>query len=92
MPSALWRIITLCMLLGPLSLYSLSAEAAAPEQRHEPSSKSKRLHSSKISIAPTTLAPAMIQNLRTAVSPDSTRLVLDLDRKTRAQKTSADSR
>ena len=86
MPSALWRIITLCILLGPLSLYSLSAEAAAPEQRHEPSSKSKRLHSSKISIASTTLAPAMIRNLRTAVSPDSTRLVLDLDRKTRVKK------
>ena len=28
----------------------------------------------------------MIQNLRTAVSPDSTRLVLDLDRKTRVKK------
>lgn len=94
MPSALRRIIIPCMLLGLLSLHSHlpyyavldNAEAASPEQRQEPSSKSKRLHSSKVSIAPATLAPAMIKNLRTAVSPDSTRLVLDLDRKTRVKR------
>jgi N-acetylmuramoyl-L-alanine amidase len=91
MPSALWRIITCCLLLGLLSLQSRlpyctvlgDAEAASPEQ---PSRQSKRFHSSNVSIAPTTLAPAKIQNLRTAISPDTTRLVLDLDRKTRVKK------
>jgi N-acetylmuramoyl-L-alanine amidase len=94
MPSALWRIIILCMVFGLVSLHSKlphyamlgNAEAASPEERHEPSSKAKRLHSSKVNIAPTTLAPAMIRNLRTAVSPDATRLVLDLDRQTRVRK------
>lgn len=92
MPSAFWRT-TVCIFLGLLSLHIgipcsavlEHAEAASLEQRHESSSKSKRLHSSNISMTPTSLAPAMIRNLRTAVSPDSTRLVLDLSRKTRVK-------
>src|SRR5512146_125347 len=95
MPSALWRIGTpFLLLLGLLSLQSLApcvvgpdrAEASTQEERHEQPGKSKRSRTSKISIAPTTLTPATIRNLRTAVSPDSTRLVLDLDRKTPVRK------
>ena len=92
MPSVLWRLTTCCMLLGLLSLQGSlpfcialdNAEAASPE-RYEPR-QSKRFRNSNVSIAPTSLAPAMIQNLRTAISPEATRLVLDLDRKTRVKK------
>ena len=92
MPSVLWRLTTCCMLLGLLSLQDSlpfciafdNAEAASPE-RYE-SRQSKRFGNSNVSIAPTSLAPARIQNLRTAISPEATRLVLDLDRKTRVKK------
>jgi N-acetylmuramoyl-L-alanine amidase len=94
MPSALWRTIICCLLFGLVSLESRllddlvlsKAEAASSELRREPSSKSKRLRSSKVSIAPTSLAPALIQNLRTAISPETNRLVLDLNRSTRVKK------
>jgi N-acetylmuramoyl-L-alanine amidase len=60
--------------------------AASLDQRPDQSPSSKRSRHSKISLAPHTLPPATIQNLRTAFSPDSFRLVLDLDRKTRIRK------
>ncbi len=95
MPSSLRRIaIPSLLLLGLLSLRILvpdvallaPAEAASQDARRNPPGKSKPSRTSKISIAPTTMTPAMIRNLRTAVSPDSIRLVLDLDRKTRVRK------
>lgn len=94
MPSALWRTIICCLLFGLLSLESRlvddlvlgKAEAASSELRQERSNKSKRHHTSNVSIAPTSLAPAMIQNLRTALSPETHRLVLDLNRNTRVKK------
>ena len=94
MPSALWRTIICCLLFGLLSLESRlvddlvlgKAESASSELRQERSNKSKRHHTSNVSIAPTSLAPAMIQNLRTALSPETHRLVLDLNRNTRVKK------
>jgi N-acetylmuramoyl-L-alanine amidase len=94
MSSALWRTINCCLLLGLLSLVSglpsdlvlNKAGAASSELRQERASKPKRLHTSKVNIAPNSLAPAMIQNLRTAISPEANRLVLDLDRNTRVKK------
>ena len=94
MPSAFWRIVTPVLLLGFLTLPILApciagfdrAEAANRQERREQPGKSKPSSTSKISIAPATLMPATIRNLRTAVSADSTRLVLDLDRKTRVRK------
>ncbi|HET9313680.1 MAG TPA: hypothetical protein VFO04_06730, partial [Nitrospira sp.] len=90
MPSALWRVMTVVVLLGLSSLdgvlWLAPVEAASQDQRREQSLSSKRSRNSKVSIAPTTLPPAMIQNLRTAFSPDLSRLVLDLDRKARVKK------
>ena len=94
MPSAILRIASSTLLLGLLSLQSFLpyvagleyGQAATQDERREYSGKSKRSRASKVSIAPATLAPAIIKNLRTAVSPESTRLVLDLDRKTRVKK------
>jgi N-acetylmuramoyl-L-alanine amidase len=94
MPSPLWRIATIFLLSGLLSLQGLAPTVAGPDTvlaaaskdgREQPG-KSKRSRTSPVNIAPNTLAPAMIKNLRTAVSPGSTRLVLDLDRKTRVRK------
>jgi N-acetylmuramoyl-L-alanine amidase len=90
MPPALWRAASLVMLLGLFSLDGMvwlgHVEAASQDQRRDQSSSSKRSRHSKISLAPSTLPPAMIQNLRTAFSPESFRLVLDLDRKARVKK------
>ena len=90
MTSALWRVMTVVVLLGLSSLdgvlWLAPVEAASQDQRREQSLSSKRSRNSKVSIAPTTLPPAMIQNLRTAFSPDLSRLVLDLDRKARVKK------
>lgn len=90
MPSALWRVMTVVVLLGLSSLdgvlWLAPVEAASQDQRREQSLSSKRSRNSKVSIAPTTLPPAMIQNLRTAFTPDLSRLVLDLDRKARVKK------
>jgi N-acetylmuramoyl-L-alanine amidase len=78
------------MLLGLFSLGGVvwpgHVEAASQDQRRDQSSASKRSRHSKISLAPNTLPPAMIQNLRTAFSAESFRLVLDLDRKARIKK------
>ena len=87
MPPARWRAISLVVLLGLFSLDGLlwlqPVEAASQDQGNE-SPSSKRSRRSKVSLL--TLPPAMIQNLRTAFSPESFRLVLDLDRKTRVKK------
>ena len=61
-------------------------QAATKKERRDQASKSKRSGTSKVTIAPTSMIPATIRNLRSAVSPDSIRLVLDLDRKTPARK------
>ncbi|HET7909852.1 MAG TPA: N-acetylmuramoyl-L-alanine amidase, partial [Nitrospira sp.] len=59
-------------------------EAASRDQRGDDSSKQSRR--SQVGLAPHNLPLAVIQNLRTAFSPESFRLVLDLDRKTRVKK------
>jgi N-acetylmuramoyl-L-alanine amidase len=88
MPSALWRVAASVTLLGLLSLAGVlwldEGHAAGQDQRRDQSSKRSR--SSQVSIAPQTLPPATVQNLRTAFSPDLFRLVLDLDRKTKVKK------
>ena len=88
MPPACWRAISLVVLLGLFSLDGVlwlhPAEAASQDQRRDESPASKQSRRSKVSLL--TLPPAMIQNLRTAFSPESFRLVLDLDRKTRVKK------
>src|SRR5690242_9415829 len=90
MPSALWRAAASMALLGLLSLGGVlwldEGHAAAQDQRRDQSSSSKRSRSSQVSIAPHSLPPATVQNLRTAFSPDLFRLVLDLDRKTKVKK------
>ena len=90
MPPALWRVMTVVVLLGLFSLDGVQwlppVEAASKDQRRDHSPSSKRSRNSKVSIAPTTLPPAVIQNVRTAFSPDLSRLVLDLNRKTRVKK------
>ncbi|HKT36651.1 MAG TPA: N-acetylmuramoyl-L-alanine amidase [Nitrospira sp.] len=89
MPPTLCRAAALILALGLFSPattpWLVAAEAASQDQRPE-QSPSKRSRHSKISLAPNTLPPAIIQNLRTAFSPESVRLVLDLDRKTRVKK------
>ena len=88
MSPARWRAISLVVLLGLFSLDGVlwlqPVEAASQDQRRDESPSSKRSRRSKVSLL--TLPPAMIQNLRTAFSPESFRLVLDLDRKTRVKK------
>jgi N-acetylmuramoyl-L-alanine amidase len=90
MPPTLWRAVSLVVLLGLFSLDEVlslpQVEAASQDQRRDESPSSKRSRRSKVSLAPNTLPPAVIQNLRTAFSPESFRLVLDLDRKTRVKK------
>lgn len=94
---ALRRIMIPGILLGVLFLHVLTAYfsdvafagAATRKQSREQPGGSKHKGTSQISITPRTLAPATIENLRTSVSQDVTRLVLDLDRKTRMSKPSA---
>ncbi|BCA54183.1 putative N-acetylmuramoyl-L-alanine amidase AmiB [Nitrospira sp. KM1] len=59
---------------------------AAGSNGQDQQGKMKRSKGSQVSIAPTTLGLTTIQNLRTAISPGSIRLVLDLDRRTKAPK------
>lgn len=86
---ARWRAVSLVVLLGLFSLEAVvsiqNVEAASQDQKQDESPSSKRSRS-KVSLAPNSLPPAVIQNLRTAFSPESFRLVLDLDRKTRVKK------
>ncbi len=94
MPSVIRHILKVALLAGLLGLSSLSpfncfceqVNAAYHDNDRGHASRSKRSHNSKVGIAPTTMGLATIQNFRTAVAPDSTRLVLDLDRKTRVRK------
>ena len=90
MPSKLCRTVTSILLSGLLGLHGGvwvdEVQAASQDQRRDQSQPSKRSGHSRVSIAPNTLPPAMVQNLRTAFSSDLFRLVLDLDRKTRVKK------
>jgi N-acetylmuramoyl-L-alanine amidase len=90
MPPIFLRTVFSVVLLGLLGLEAAihidGVHAASPDQRRDQSQSSKRSGHSRVSIAPGMLPPAMVQNLRTAFSPDLFRLVLDLDRKTRVKK------
>jgi N-acetylmuramoyl-L-alanine amidase len=94
MRSAPWRILTLILLAGLFVLPSLAltlyqpdhAVAATSEAQHESQSKAKRAQSSQVRLAPRLPSLTTIRNLRTASSPGLTRLVLDLDAKTRPSK------
>ena len=94
MQSALWRILTIAFLIGLFALPGLAlnpfhpghAVAATSTARLESPAKSKRSRASQVRLAPPTLGLTTIQNLRTASSPDLTRLVLDLDAKARPSK------
>jgi len=89
MRSALWRILPLAFLVGlfdlpghalePLCVAQTIAATTAPRQ--EPSAKSKRPRTSQIRLAPSALGLTTIQNFRTANSPNTARLVLDLTAK-----------
>ncbi|HMU54141.1 MAG TPA: N-acetylmuramoyl-L-alanine amidase [Nitrospira sp.] len=89
MPLAFWRALVIAVtvsLTGPGSSDAPGpATASAETTRSIPDQPngSKRSRNSRISMTPTTLGITTIQNLRTAVSPDVTRLVLDLDHATR---------
>jgi N-acetylmuramoyl-L-alanine amidase len=82
--------MTLVVLLGLLNLDSTfwlaPVQAGSQKQQRDQSLSSKRSRNSQVSLAPSTLPPAMIQNLRTAFSPDLFRLVLDLNRKAKVKK------
>jgi len=93
MPSAFRLLLTstlavVCLgslfLIGPLS--TENALAATVDSAQEQPKKHKRTRGSHVSLAPTTLGLTTIQNLRTATSPGGTRLVLDLDRRTKVPK------
>lgn len=94
MRSALWRIFTIAFLVGLFGFPGLAldpfhpvhAAAATNEARQKSPAKSKKSHTSQIRL--TTQAPGLttVQDIRTASSPGLTRLVLDLDTKTRPGK------
>jgi N-acetylmuramoyl-L-alanine amidase len=89
MRSAFWRILTLAFLAGlfnlsghTLDLFHIGqAVAATNAAGQEPTGKSKQLRTAPVHLAPTAIGLTTIQNLRTASSPEFTRLVLDLDAK-----------
>lgn len=91
MPSALWRIVTtlfavgltgLCV-QGPDRFFISSAWAASGDSSHAHHKKPKRTKGTHASLAPVPLSLTTIENLRTATSSGVTRLVLDLDRRTK---------
>ena len=94
MRSALWRILSLAFLVGLSALPGLAltlfqqdyAIAATSEARQASPAKPSRSRTSQVRLAPSALGLTTIQNLRTATSPGLTRLVLDLDSKTRPSK------
>ena len=94
MRSALWRILTIAFLVGLFDLPGLTlnpfhagpAIAATSEARQESPAKSKRSRTSQVRLSAPGLGLTTIQNLRTASSPELTRLVLDLDMKARPSK------
>ena len=89
MSSAMFRIVISVALAGVLGLQIIvpsilaldRAEAATMHERRDRQAKSKHSSATAISITSKRRPPAIIQNLRTSVSPELTRLVLDLDRK-----------
>lgn len=89
MPLALWRAFIIAItisLTGPGSYDTpgfATALAETPRSLQDQPSSAKRNRNSRISMTPTTLGITTVQNLRTAVSPDVIRLVLDLDHPTR---------
>lgn len=99
MPQAFRRIILLLLILELFSLRGVmvpsfeSEEALAAAKDHRATSPShrKRSQNAPVSIASSSKFPALIKNIRTSVSPGSTRLVLDLDRQIRIRKPSASS-
>jgi N-acetylmuramoyl-L-alanine amidase len=95
MPSALWRIFTFAFLVGLFDLsghtlglfhasQALAAIGTASSDEHQ--AKAKRSHTSPIRMAPTATGLTTIQNIRTANSPGTTRLVFDLDAKAHPSK------
>ncbi len=94
MPSALWRIVTTLFAVGLTGLcvqgpdWSLvsSAWAAGGESSLGHHKSSKKAKGSHASLAPVPLSLTTIENLRTATSSGVTRLVLDLDRRTKVPK------
>ena len=91
MRSALWLTLPLALLVGLIDLpgHALDAIGAtqslaattAPNQESFP--KSKRPRTSEIRLTPPGLGLTTIQNFRTANSPNTARLVLDLNAKAR---------
>ncbi|MDZ4733921.1 MAG: N-acetylmuramoyl-L-alanine amidase [Nitrospirota bacterium] len=89
MRSALWRILILTFMVGLFDLPGHALDpfhagqiwAATSTAGQERPTKPKRSRNSPIRMAPTPLGLTTIQNLRTASSPEVTRLVLDLDAK-----------
>lgn len=91
MRSALWPTLLLAFLVGLFDLpgHALDAPGAtqslaattAPNQESFP--KSKRTRTSQIRLTPPGLGLTTIQNFRTANSPNTARLVLDLNAKAR---------
>ncbi|HSQ50950.1 MAG TPA: N-acetylmuramoyl-L-alanine amidase [Nitrospiraceae bacterium] len=94
MRSALWRIFLLTVLVGffgpsghafiPFHPNPAYAAASAPSQA--PLAQHKRARASRAHLPPPGLGLTTIQNLRTASSPELTRLVLDLDAAARPSK------
>jgi len=89
MPLALWRALVIAVtisLTGPVCNDipgPATVLAETPRSGPDHQGGSKRSRNSRISMTPTTLGITTIHNLRTAVSSDVTRLVLDLDHPTR---------
>lgn len=94
MRSALWRPLTLVILVGLFDLPSLilnpfhptQAAAARGEASRESPTTPKRPARAPARLAPSTNGLTTVQNIRTSSSPESTRLVLDLDTKVRPGK------
>jgi len=95
MHSALWRILTLAVLAGLFGLpgHALipgdcgQAFAATGTVRQDSPPGSNRSRTSQIRLSPRVPGLTTIRNLRTATSPGLTRLVLDLDAKSRPSRT-----
>ena len=94
MRSALWRIFLLTVLVGffgpsghaSIPFHPNPAYAAASAPSQAPLAQHKRARASRAHLPPPGLGLTTIQNLRTASSPELTRLVLDLDAAARPSK------
>lgn len=91
MPSSLWRIVIACVAFELIGFFSLVAPspfdghafAASDGARKD---KPRQVRGTHAKTSPASLVPAIIQNLRSTSSPGVSRLVLDLDRRTRVKK------